>query len=151
MLALTDSVRRRVSRLAVPVVLLLCAVSDAEELFKVVAHPSIPGGQIKRETLAAVFLKQVPRWGDGTPVQPVDQSTQSPVRQSFSDAVLKQTVLAVQNYWRQQISGGRVRPPVVKASDAEVAAFVKATKGAVGYVSVGFATDEGVKLIRIVE
>jgi hypothetical protein len=38
-------------------------------------------------------------------------------------------------WWQQQIFGGGDTPPPTKASDAEIVAFVKATPGAIGYVS----------------
>lgn len=125
--------------------------AQAQEGFKVIAHPGNPGSQIKRETLAAIFMSGLTRWGDGTAVKPVDQSTRSPVRQAFSESVLKQSVLAVQNHWLQQIGAGRGTPPVVKGSDLEVLTYVKSTPGAVGYVAADFAADGGVKLLKVVE
>ncbi len=130
--------------------LLAGSAAGAAEV-KLVAHPSIGGTQIKREILSAVFLRQTSRWGNGVQIMPVDQSSQSPVRAAFSTSVLSQPVAAVQNYWARQISLGRLTPPPVKPSDAEVLAYVKATPGAIGYVDAGTATDAGVRELQIIE
>ena len=138
-------------RLSVLLFALLAQAAHAEEAFVVVAHASVQGSQIKRETLAAAFLKQITRWSDGSVITPIDQSTRAPVRVSFSEAVLRQPVVAVQHYWLQQISNGRGMPPQVKNSDADVAAYVAKTPGAVGYVSVGFTLPTGTKVLRVAE
>lgn len=121
------------------------------DTFVVIVHPTMQGGQIKRETLAAVFLKQMTRWGDGAQIAPVEQSTRSAVRQAFSTQVLGQSVLSVQNFWTQQIAAGRGVPPTTKGSDAEVAAFVAEKQGAIGYVSAEFGLPAGVKLLKVIE
>ena len=64
--------------------------------------------------------------------------------------VLGKTVSAVKSYWQQQIFAGREVPPVEKTSDAEVIAFVKANRGAVGYVS-DTAAVTGVRVLRVDE
>jgi ABC-type phosphate transport system substrate-binding protein len=121
-----------------------------KEGFVLIVNAANPGTQMRRESVAAAFLKQATRWGDGSPIAPVDQSTTSPVRKVFTEAVLKQSVASVQNHWMQQIQAGRLPPPV-KNSDAEVAAFVSKEKGAIGYVTADFVPPAGTKLIRLAE
>ena len=64
---------------------------------------------------------------------PVDQSAGSPVRSAFTRAVLSVEgmgqISAVQNFWLQQVYSGRSTPPPVKATDAEILAFVAANPG----------------------
>lgn len=138
-------------RLIVLLFALLAQAAHAEEAFVVLTNASTPGNQIKRETLAAAFLKQITRWSDGSPITPVDQSARAPVRVSFSEAVLKQPVISIQNYWMQEIHTGRGMPPQVKTSDRDVAAYVARTPGAVGYVSAGFTLPTGTKVLRVAE
>jgi len=104
--------------------------------YVIVVHPGVAGNAIDVATLGAVFLKQKERWGNGTPVVPVDQSLRSPVRESFAQDVLHQNPRETLSYWRQQITSG-VRPPMVKETDSEVLQYVAETEGAIGYVSVG--------------
>jgi len=123
---------------------------SADVPFRVIVHPQVKGSQIPRAALSSIFLKQAPRWGDGSPVQPIDQSVQSSVRKSFSNDVLQQGVVAVQVYWQRRISSG-VTPPPVKTSDEEVLSYVAATPGAIGYVSASTPLPYSVKLVEVTD
>jgi ABC-type phosphate transport system substrate-binding protein len=116
--------------------------------FKIVAHASVPGAVISRQTLAAIFLGVLSRWSDGKAIVPVDQSATSPGRAQFAEKALGMSTLAVNHHWMNQIRSGR-RPPIVKKSDGEVIAFVAANAGAVGYVSAAEALPETVKLLEM--
>lgn len=130
--------------------LLLAPVAGAAETsVKVVAHPTVPGTQVRKETLADVFLGRSSRLANGQPIVPVDQSAQSPVRAAFSASVLSQPVAAVQAYWFREISNRR-RPPLTRGSDAEVLEFVAANRGAIGYVSASTAIDASVKEVQVI-
>lgn len=125
----------------------------AEEMpFKVVVPAAMAGNAIKRSMVADIFLKKVTRWGDGSAISPVDQSTTSPVRISFSQQVLGKPVAGVQIHWMRQMSSpGGSSPPPVKTSDDDVIAFVGAKPGAIGYVSEAATLPESVKTIRLTE
>jgi ABC-type phosphate transport system substrate-binding protein len=128
---------------------LLCApVLPASEGYRVIVHPEVKGAQIPRASLSSIFLKKAPRWGDGRPVLPVDQSVRSPVRTAFSNDVLQQGIAEVQVYWQRRMSAG-VTPPPVKASDQDVVLFVASTPGAIGYVSAATPLPDSVKTIEI--
>lgn len=123
-------------------------VVSADASFRVIVHPQVKGSQIPRSALTSIFLKQAPRWGDGTAVLPVDQSVRSLVRKSFSGDVLQQGIVEVQVYWQRKMSAGVVPPPV-KTSDEEIVSFVASTPGAIGYVSAATALPDSVKAIEI--
>ena len=123
-------------------------VASADASFRVIVHPQVKGSQIPRSALTSIFLKQAPRWGDGTVVLPVDQSVRSLVRKSFSGDVLQQGIVEVQVYWQRKMSAGVVPPPV-KTSDEEIVSFVASTPGAIGYVSAATALPDSVKAIEI--
>jgi len=133
--------------------ILQCATpSPAADGFVVIVNPSVAGASVHRKDLAAVFLKKALRWGDRTEALPVDQSGASPVREAFSESVLQMPVSTVLQYWQKRMFGVTpLRPPVLKASDAEVIAPVAKTPGAVGYVSPGAALSGGVKTVRVVD
>jgi ABC-type phosphate transport system substrate-binding protein len=131
----------------------LCGASSAhgaEESFRVVVHPQVKGNQIARAALASIFLKQAPRWSDGSAVLPVDQSIRSGVRSSFSNRMLGKSLLEVQVYWQHQIGRG-ITPPPVKGSDDEVLGYVASTPGAIGYVSNSASVPQGVKAIVVTD
>ena len=119
--------------------------------FKVIVHPELTGASIHRGALSDIFLRKGLRWGDGTSVQPVDQSTQSAVRDAFSQHVHGQPLAAVMKFWMRQISDGRGVPPPVKASDVEVIAYVASKRGAVGYVTAQATTPGTVRVLQVVD
>jgi ABC-type phosphate transport system substrate-binding protein len=138
--------------LAIALLLAVSAPSPAADEFVVVVHPSVAGASIRRSGLAALFLRQVTRWGNGAPAVPVDQSGTSAVRRAFSDSVLGMPAATAVQYWQKQMfAGSPLRPPAVKGSDAEVIAFVAKTEGAVGYVWKTVALPAGVKAIAVIE
>jgi ABC-type phosphate transport system substrate-binding protein len=125
-------------------------VVSADASFRVIVHPKVKGTQIRRATLGSIFLKQSPRWGDGSVVLPVDQSVQSSVRKAFSNDILQQGMIAVQAYWNRKIAGG-LWPPPVKTSDEDVVSFVASTPGAIGYVSSGTILPDSVREVAVVD
>lgn len=128
----------------------LALPADAMDVgVRVIGHPAIGASQVKRSTLAAVYLNRAAQAPGGEMIVPVDQSAQSPVRATFSSGVLDKPVAAVRHFWALQIANG-ARPPVVKASDEEVVAYVAATPGAIGYVSAATPLD-GVKELRVID
>lgn len=116
--------------------------------FKVIVNPANPITSVTKKDLSALLLKKTPKWQDGVPVAAVDQTERSSVRELFTSSVHGKTVNAVKSYWQQQIFSGRDVPPVEKSSDADVVAFVKANRGAVGYVSEGTSTT-GAKVVDV--
>lgn len=137
--------------LALGVLLLSEGLLAQEPGFKLIMNSARSADTIRRPLLVEVFLKKVSRWGDGVAIEPVDLSTKSPVRASFSKECLGQSVDAVVNYWLKQILSRDARPPVVKSSDEEVIAFVSSQPGAIGYVSPGATLPDKVKVIKVVE
>jgi ABC-type phosphate transport system substrate-binding protein len=122
--------------------------------FVVIVAADNPVGSVKKQELARYFLKKSGRWADGRGIVPVDQSAGSPVRNAFTKAVLSVEgmgqISAVQSFWLQQVYSGRSTPPAVKATDADVLAFVAATPGAIGYVAAAPSAG-GVKVLTVTE
>ena len=106
---------------------------------------TLPKGEV-----AALFLKQVTTWPDGTPVAVVDLSDRSPVRAAFSRAVIGRPAAAVKSYWQQQVFSGKAVPPTQRASDAEVVAFVRENPNAIGYVASATPLGQGIRPLTIV-
>jgi ABC-type phosphate transport system substrate-binding protein len=135
---------------------LLLAVTMAplraqDTALRVIVHAGNPVTSLLRAELSDFFLKKVAAWKGGSPVVPVDQTESNDVRKLFSKRVLGRDVQAVKGYWQQAIFAGKNFPPLEKASDAEVAAFVAANPNAIGYVSVGAVLPGTVKVIRVDE
>ncbi len=130
------------------VAVVAAAVPAKAQDFKVIVNSANSTSDLSADVAAKLFLKQTPKFPNGTAAQPVDLSKSSPVRAAFSKAVLSRPVPAVETYWQQQIFSGKDVPPAAKASDDDVIAFVKANPGAIGYVSAG-ASTAGVKVIDV--
>jgi hypothetical protein len=141
---------RRIAALALLALLLCLAVrvdfASASEPagFRVIVHPGNPLAAAERDVLADAFLKKKIRWPDGEPILPVDQRVDTPVRERFSEAVLRRSVFAVRSYWQQRIFTGRGVPPPELESDEAVMRYVRTHRGALGYVGAGTALN-GVK------
>jgi ABC-type phosphate transport system substrate-binding protein len=115
--------------------------------FKVVVHPDNPASELDREALSRLFLKKSLRWPDGVAVEPVEPSALR-LREAFAGQIHRKRLGAVRSYWTQVIFSGRDVPPLERAGDAEVLAYVRATRGAVGYVSAS-ADAAGVKVLTV--
>jgi ABC-type phosphate transport system substrate-binding protein len=151
-----EALRR--SLLLVPIFILVVVVvagaslpSTADEPFRVIVHPHVKGNQIPKGTLSSIFLKESTRWGDGSTVYPVDQSMRAAVREAFTTKVIGKPIEGVQAYWTRRFVEGRVWPPPVKQSDADVITYVASTPGAIGYVSSTTPLPDSVKSVSIVE
>src|SRR5690349_22742316 len=97
----------------------------AAQGYQVIVNAANSASTLPKGEVAALFLKQVTTWPDGTPVAVVDLTDKSTVRAAFSKEVLGRSATAVRSYWQQQVFGGRAVPPTQRASDAEVIAFVR--------------------------
>jgi ABC-type phosphate transport system substrate-binding protein len=128
----------------------LCAMAApaAAQDFKVIVNSANSTTDLPAATASKIFLKEVAKFPNGTSASPVDLNKSSATRAAFSKTVIGRPVAAVETYWQQQIFSGKDVPPAAKASDDEVIAFVKATPGAIGYVSAG-ASVAGVKVIDV--
>jgi ABC-type phosphate transport system substrate-binding protein len=143
---------RRFRSTAVAAAVLLAAAGVATpalaQEFKVIVNPSNTTSELSADVASKVFLKQVPKFPNGTPAQPVDQGKAAASRVAFTRTILGRAVSAVESYWQQQIFSGKDVPPPTKGGDDDVIAFVKANPGGIGYVSAG-ASLAGVKVVTV--
>jgi ABC-type phosphate transport system substrate-binding protein len=116
---------------------------------QVIVNSENPIHTMDRKFLSEVFLKKMTRWSDDTAIQPVDLEPESPVREEFSQRILKRSVQAVRNYWQRLLFSGRNIPPPELKSDDEVIRFVSESKGGIGYVSSSATVRGGIKVINI--
>ena len=123
------------------------AVAQAQDFVVVVGASSSVSSLTKRE-LSDIFLKKARKVGETT-LAPVDQPTTSKLREAFSKAIHGHTSAFIQTYWQTQIFAGKEIPPVVKGSDVDVLAFVRANGGAIGYVAADTPLGDAVKAVTI--
>lgn len=119
------------------------------EVFVVIANAENPVTSVAAGELSNLFLKKASQWSGGLAALPVDLSESAPARESFSRQVHRKGTPAVKAYWQQQIFSGRNVPPPEKSSVRDVVEFVRANRGAVGYVPSGTELPSGVKTLDV--
>jgi ABC-type phosphate transport system substrate-binding protein len=116
--------------------------------FKVVVNKENPTRGLPKAKIALMFMKMSTKWESGTAVEPVDQAAAAAVRATFSQAIHNRDVDAIKAAWQRAVFAGRGEPPLEKASDEEVVAFVASHPGAIGYVSEAAPVDK-VKVLDV--
>jgi ABC-type phosphate transport system substrate-binding protein len=126
-------------------------VSAQSSSFKVVVHPDNPATSMSAKDVSRYLLKKVTRWNEGgfsEAVSPIDLDSKSPIREAFSKEVHGRSAASIESFWNRQIFSGENVPPPEAASDADVVAHVRSTRGAIGYVSAD-ANASGVKVVAL--
>ena len=138
-------------RLAILLLGVLAAAPAAAQQggYAIIVNEANSVSTLSAEEVSKLFFKKTHRWASGLDVVPVDLPESAPAREAFSAAVHGKAVSAVHAYWQQQIFSGRAVPPAEKPSDEQVVAFVRATPGAIGYVSAGAPLSAGVRRVQI--
>lgn len=114
---------------------------------KVIANASVGAAEISSDELKRVFLGTKTSLGDGSRVEPVLEKGGA-AHSTFLKEYLGKTDDALTTYYRSLVFTGKGSMPKVLSSDAEVAAYVAKTKGAIGYVSAG-ASAPGTKTLEV--
>ena len=121
----------------------------AQDAFKIIINAKNETTEMSKEDVALCFLKKQVRWAGKGSVSPVDLPASSPVRAAFSKAILNKDVQAVKSLWNALIFSGKGVPPIEKANDAGVMAFVGSNESALGYVSASATLTADVKLLKV--
>jgi hypothetical protein len=112
---------------------------------KVIANPSVSASAVSADDLKDVFLENRDSLG-GSHVDPVLEKG-GPAHEAFLK-VMGKSESALETYYRSLVFSGKGSMPKELGSDAEVAAWVAKTKGAIGYVSTG-ASAPGTKVLDL--
>jgi ABC-type phosphate transport system substrate-binding protein len=135
--------------LSVLAFVLMVGVSAADAPFQVIVHRTNPVASISRAELSAIYMKRVRSWTDGMEIVAVEQPARSRVRGEFSRVVHGKSVAFVTRYWQRVIFAGRGVPPAELKSNEAVIDFVRARRGAIGYIDAGTKPGDDVKVIAV--
>ncbi len=116
--------------------------------YKIIVHNSNTTANLSKKQVSAYLLKRKTRWPDKKRVYPVDLSSRSSVRISFSKEIHRKSVSQVRAFWQQSVFAGKASPPSEKNNDQAVIQYVKTHQGAIGYIS-NKTKATGVKVINI--
>lgn len=120
--------------------------------YVLVIHADNPTTSLPRARVAKMFRHQIKSWqGLELPVVPVDQLESSEVRAAFTQGVHGKKVTSIEEFWIRMIFSGRGTPPKKLASDADVLAFVRSDRGAIGYVSSDTELGPEVKVLTVTD
>jgi len=115
--------------------------------FKIIVNSAISASNISTGDLKKIFLQKMKKFSGQTAVI-VNLKKGNSTREAFSKKILGKSAKKIDRlYLKNTLSGKGAEPDSVK-SDQDVVAFVKSTKGALGYVS-SSAKADGVKEISM--
>ena len=114
---------------------------------KLIANESVTASAVSAEEIKGVFLLTKASLSDGSHVEPVLLKGGAS-HEAFLKNYLSKTDSALETYYRSLVFTGKASMPKTLGTDAEVAAYVAKTKGAIGYVGAGAKTD-GVKTLEV--
>ena len=141
------------SELAFVVTILLSAAEPPrpriDAPFQVIVNRANGVSSIRRDELSALFMRRTRSWRGGGEVRPVEPPSRSRVREQFSRAIHGKSVAYVTRYWHRVIFAGRGVPPAELGSDAAILEYVKAHRGAIGYIARETPPGDGVKVIAV--
>jgi ABC-type phosphate transport system substrate-binding protein len=120
--------------------------TDVTADVKVIANPSVGASEISTDELKAVFLA-VKTTIAGSQVEPV-LAKSGRAHDAFLRGYLGKSDATLITYFRGLVFTGKASMPKMCDSDAEIVAYVARTRGAVGYIGAGVAS-QGTKTLAI--
>ena len=120
--------------------------------YVVVVNPGNPIKRLNKSQLSRIYLGKLQGWDINGRIEPVlalDLKTGSPLRDKFTQDVLRKSPTEAEAYWRQEIYAGRSFPPL-EQSEIEALAQVRSAVGGIAYVSAS-ADLKGVKVVSVHE
>ena len=134
----------------------LCAPSSRAAAqaakYVVVVNPSNPVRRLNKSQLSRIYLGKLQGWDMNGKVEPIvalDLKPGSPLRDKFTQDVLRKSPSEAEAYWRQEVYAGRSMPPL-EQTESEALAQVRSAVGGIAYVSAG-ADLKGVKVVSVQE
>ena len=115
--------------------------------FKVITSDAVTVSEISASEIKEIFLETKTSLAGAGRVEPV-LAKGGPAHEAFLKQLVGKTDAALVAYYRGLIFTGKGSMPKVFASDAEVAAYIAKSKGAIGYVSAD-AELPGVKTLEV--
>jgi ABC-type phosphate transport system substrate-binding protein len=109
-------------------------ITKAED-FVIIANINQDIISLSPEEISDIFLKRTKRWDDGSKIIPVDLSSDSKMRKSFTEKIHQKKVSNIRAYWQQCLFSGKHSPPLEFKSEKNMLEYIKNNPGAVGYVS----------------
>lgn len=114
--------------------------------FKIIANSGVKAESVSADELKRIFLATATSLG-GSHVEPVLEKGGA-THEAFLKECVGKTDAALNTYYRSLVFTGKASMPKQLGSDADVAAYVAKTKGAIGYVGATTETPD-VKVLEV--
>lgn len=120
---------------------------SAQSEITIIANESVPKQKISNYEISNIYGAKIVKWSNGDKIV-VTMYKKGAVHENFSDLILGTTPARLKGVWKKVIFTGSGNPPKIFKTEADLVAFVKETKGAIGYID-GNTPHEGVKLLDL--
>lgn len=127
---------------------LMGGVASASQPVEVIAHPAVDARRLAPATLRNLYLLRQTSWPGGQPVVVFVLPDDHPVHERFAKQTLGLYPYRLRQTWDRLSFSGMARPPVEVRDENEMRARVRATPGAIGYLSKD-SGNEGIKILRV--
>lgn len=117
---------------------------------QVIVNPDVVAGNLSISSLRNIFLGKKSYWENGSKIVPVVLK-EGKTHQVFLGKYIHKTPHQFASYWRRMIFTGKGSPPQIVNSEKELLEFVQETFGAIGYISDGDFSLEGVNAIELTD
>ncbi len=113
----------------------------------IIANKNVAESSLSGEDVKNIFLAKKKKWGSGQAIDFVVLKGGA-VQEGFLKQYAKKTPSQFKRYFKTLVFTGKGKPPKSFATEKELAGYVSATEGAIGYVSSGAASGS-VKTIQV--
>lgn len=141
-------ISHRCRLLGIAALMLLLGSLSAGQL-AVIANKSVPVSRLDKRTLQEIYSLSMQRWEDGSAITVVTMKGNDGVVKRFHQFIGR-TPFELRKIWLRAQLSGESSVPIALSSEAEVAARVAATPGAIGFVSIE-SVPRGVITIAVIE
>jgi hypothetical protein len=126
-------------RFTAPLLLLLLCLGASHELraqsVEIIVNPTLESVPLDRDLLRAIFTMRLRAWPGGAPVRVFVLPDSDPVSDRFYREQLGMYSYVLRSAWDRMVYTGTGFAPTIVHSEQEMRERVRATPGAIGYVS----------------
>ncbi len=124
--------------------ILYCTAANAD--LAIIVHPDYQGGELDKEMVKKLFLREIQTFPSGHKATPANHATGSPDRKYFFEYVLEMSEKRHKRYWARKASVGKKGAPKELASHKEVLNWLAETPLGITYIDTKQA-DDSVKVL----
>lgn len=122
-------------------ILCLAAGSVSAEQLRVIGNRSVPVASLEQREIRNIYLGKKKVWENGMRVQFVILG-KGDTQDAFLNKYLKKNHNTFTRYWKKKVFTGGGQAPKSFDKERDLVEYVEKTKGAIGFVTSGAATDQ---------